>query len=134
MNGSVKTIIHSYNKLFYFSNGAIENSEKYNYGMQCSRVLMLYHGVLCNAWGRVTVVFWMNLQGHPSESITWCQWTGGGNKAVCCHRWGRVFDAVEVVGPAGGPSGVQSEAPSWPCLRVLSMINGTCLHVSTAHN
>lgn len=48
-------------------------------------------------------------QNDPKESIKWRQWTGGGNKAVYCHRWGRERNAAEVVGPAGETSGVQAE-------------------------
>lgn len=83
-----------------------------------------------NAWERGTCG-WTCPRGDPSEGIKWRQWTGGGNKAVYCHRWGRARVAVEVVGPAGGTSGVQSGAPSGPCLRALAIIDCTCLHVST---
>lgn len=46
------------------------------------------------------------------------QWTGAGGGAVCCHRWGR----AEVVGPAGGTSGVQNGAPSWPSGHVYMLL------------
>lgn len=40
---------------------------------------------------------------HEGASVT-----GGGHKAVYCHRWGRVRDAV---GPSGGASGAQNKRP-----------------------
>lgn len=74
--------------------------------------------------GRVAYRWLICPQYETSESIKWRQWTGGGNKAVYCHRWGRVCNAVEAVGPAGGTSSVKNEAG--PCLRALSMINWIC--------
>lgn len=88
-------------------------------------------GVQCECMGVEYISGPICPQDDPSESIKWRQWTGGGNEAVYCHRWGRVCDAVEVVGPAGGTSSVQNEAPSGPCLRACSMIKWTCLHVTT---
>lgn len=77
--------------------------------------------------GEQCISGWICPQDDPGERIKWRQRTGGGNKAVYCHRWGRVCDAVEVGGPAGGTSSVQTEAPSRPCLRALAL---TYLHVS----
>lgn len=66
-------------------------------------------GVIVNAWESGCVPGMI-----PAGGIKWRQWTGGGNKAVYCHRWGRVCDAVEVVGPSGGASGVQNKTLSEP--------------------
>lgn len=117
--------LNNYNKL--------NRKTKIMYNLKCMAVSFAGQlwGLSCECMGMWDISGLICPQDDPSESIKWRQWTGGGNKAVYCHRWGRVCDAVEVVGPAGGTSGVQNEAPSGPCLRARSMIKWTCLHGTT---